>query len=241
VIRVCIAGITGWVGGPLAQALRESDDMELVAGVARSSAGETIDGVPVFAGVEAALAVPFDVMVDYTSAHSVAANVLAAVRGDRHVVVGSSGMTDADYETVDAVARERGKGVIAGGNFSLSAALLQRFAVEAAKYFPQAEVVDLAYIGKIDAPSGTARELSWRLAQVTGAPPPVHSVRLPGYTIGVEGALRRRERAPHAAVRWRSGRRAVHRGHPARRPPRRRRARRRPRVRYAPVIDRRDR
>jgi len=186
VIRVCIAGITGWVGVPLAQALRESDDMELVAGVARSSAGETIDGVPVFAGVEAALAVPFDVMVDYTSAHSVAANVLAAVRGDRHVVVGSSGMTDADYETVDAVARERGKGVIAGGNFSLSAALLQRFAVEAAKYFPRAEVVDLAYIGKIDAPSGTARELSWRLSQVTGAPPPVHSVRLPGYTIGVE-------------------------------------------------------
>jgi 4-hydroxy-tetrahydrodipicolinate reductase len=46
--------------------------------------------------------------------------------------------------------------------------------------------VDLAHKGKLDAPSGTARELSWRLGQVTGSAPPVHSVRLPGYTIGVE-------------------------------------------------------
>lgn len=183
-IRVCIAGITGWVGVPLAKAIRESGDLELAAGVARS-VGEH-DGVPVFPSVEAALAVPFDVMVDYTSAIAVAANVRRAVEGGRHVVVGSSGMTDAEYEEIDALARERGTGVIAGGNFSLSAALLQRFAIEAAKYFPDVEVVDLAHKGKLDAPSGTARELSWRLGRVTGSPPPVHSVRLPGYTIGVE-------------------------------------------------------
>jgi 4-hydroxy-tetrahydrodipicolinate reductase len=184
VIRVCIAGITGWVGAPLAKAVRESGDLELVAGVARA-AGEA-NGVPVFPSVDEALKVPFDVMVDYTSAVAVAANVRRAVQGGRHVVVGSSGMTDAEYEDLDALARERGTGVLAGGNFSLSAALLQRFAVEAAKYFPDVEVVDLANQGKLDAPSGTARELSWRLGRVTGSPPPVHSVRLPGYTIGVE-------------------------------------------------------
>jgi 4-hydroxy-tetrahydrodipicolinate reductase len=186
VITVCVAGITGWVGVPLVRALGEHDDLELVAGVARVAAGQVIAGVPVFPSVEASLQVPYDVLVDYTSALAVAENVRRAVAGDRHVVVGSSGMTDGEYEVIDALARERGRGVIAGGNFSLSAALLQRFAAMAARYFPGAEIVDLAHIDKIDAPSGTARELSWRLAQVTGAPPPVHSVRLPGYTIGVE-------------------------------------------------------
>ena len=186
-IHVCLAGITGWVGVPLAKAIRESNDLELVAGVARR-AGE-LDGIRIHPTVSAALSdpsAPFDVMVDYTSALAVADNVRQAVSAGRHVVVGSSGMTDAEYEEIDALARERGVAVIAGGNFSLSAALLQRFAVEAARYFPAVEVVDVAHHDKIDAPSGTARELSWRLSRVTGSAPPVHSIRLPGYTIGVE-------------------------------------------------------
>ena len=183
-IRVCIAGITGWVGVPLAKAIRESGDLELVAGVARS--GGELNGIKIYPTVPTVLTVGFDVLVDYTSAHAVAANVREAVQGGRHVVVGSSGMTDAEYEEIDALARERGVGVIAGGNFSLSAALLQRFAVEAARYFPRVEVVDVAHHDKVDAPSGTARELAWRLGKVTGSPPPVHSIRLHGYTIGVE-------------------------------------------------------
>jgi 4-hydroxy-tetrahydrodipicolinate reductase len=184
VIRVCVAGITGWVGVPLAKAIRASADLELVAGVARR--GGELDGIRIHPTVATALAAPFDVMVDYTSAHAVADNVRQAVEAGRHVVVGSSGMTDAGYAAIDAIARKRGVGVIAGGNFSLSAALLQRFAVEAARYLPHVEVVDVAHHDKVDAPSGTARELSWRLAQVTGSAPPVHSIRLPGYTIGVE-------------------------------------------------------
>jgi len=187
VIRVCVAGITGWVGVPLARAIASAEDMTLVAGVARS--GGEVDGIRIFPSVSSVLSAPsaaFDVMVDYTSAHAVAENVRQAVKGGRHVVVGSSGMTDAEYSEVDALARERDVGVIAGGNFSLSAALLQRFAVEAARYFPHVEVVDTAHHDKIDAPSGTARELVWRLGQVTGSPPPVHSIRLHGYTIGVE-------------------------------------------------------
>jgi len=188
VTRVCIAGITGWVGRPLAAAIQAADDLSLVAGVARSG-GDLLDGVTIHPSVSSAVSdrsVPFDVMVDYTSALAVADNVRQAVRAGRHVVVGSSGMTDAEYDEIDALARAREVGVIAGGNFSLSAALLQRFAVEAARYFPQVELVDVAHHDKIDAPSGTARELAWRLGKVTGSPPPVHSIRLHGYTIGVE-------------------------------------------------------
>ncbi|MGH9200512.1 MAG: 4-hydroxy-tetrahydrodipicolinate reductase [Vicinamibacterales bacterium] len=196
-MRVCIAGVTGWIGKPLAEAIRASDDLELACGVARSlgnSVGE-------------ALKIPFDVFVDYTSATAVKGNVLAAVNASRHVVVGSSGLSDADYAEIDALARERGVGVIAVGNFAISAALLQRFAAEAARFIASWEIIDYAHDAKIDAPSGTARELAWRLSQA-GAPQTavpldevvgpresrratvsgsqVHSVRLPGHTIALE-------------------------------------------------------
>src|SRR4051794_23812795 len=60
VIRVCIAGVTGWTGSAVADAVRAADDLELVAGVARSDAGS-------YSSVAEALdAVQADVLVDYT-------------------------------------------------------------------------------------------------------------------------------------------------------------------------------
>jgi len=133
--------------------------------------------------------------------------VLAAIAARRHVVIGSSGLTQKDFEDIDSLARTIGVGVVAVGNFAITAALLQRFAVEAAKYLGTWEIIDTAHAGKIDAPSGMARELAWRLSQV-GKPHAevpventigqveargadvhasrIHSVRLPGYTIGLE-------------------------------------------------------
>lgn len=206
-LRVCLAGITGWIGQPLAEAINAADDLELVAAVARSAAGRTIGGVTVSASVAEALRVPSDVFVDYTSAAAVKDNVLAAVNAGRHVVIGSSGLTEADFAEIDEAARAKSAGVIAVGNFAISAALLQRFAAEAARYFRAWEIIDYAHDSKVDAPSGTARELAWRLGQA-GTPQPavapdatigpresrgttiggvqVHSLRLPGHTIGVE-------------------------------------------------------
>ena len=105
-------------------------------------------------------------LVDYTHAAVVAENVRAAVEQGVGVVVGSSGLTASDYEQIDARARERGVGVVAAGNFSLSAALLLRFATEAAAHLERWEIVDYASATKPDAPSGTARELAERLAEV---------------------------------------------------------------------------
>src|SRR5690242_19797845 len=156
-IRVCVAGVTGWTGSAVADAVRAAPDLELVAGVSRSSVAEALD------------AVPADVLVDYTHAEAVKANVLAAIERGAGVVVGSSGLSAADYAEIDVQARERGVGVIGAGNFSLAAALLLRFATEAARHLGAWEVIDYASLGKPDAPSGTARELAERLDEV-GAP-----------------------------------------------------------------------
>jgi 4-hydroxy-tetrahydrodipicolinate reductase len=207
VIKVCIAGITGWVGAPLAEAVNAADDPQLVGGVARRAAGTTIAGAPVHATLADALATPFDVLVDYTIADAAKRHALAAAAAGRNVVVGTSGLTTDDYAEIDGVARASGTGVLAVGNFAITAALLDRFAVAAAEHLPSWEIIDLASDAKIDAPSGMARQLAWRLAQVrtpeTRIPVDetigevatrgaevdgsrIHSVRLPGHTIGLE-------------------------------------------------------
>jgi 4-hydroxy-tetrahydrodipicolinate reductase len=125
-------------------------------------------------------------------------------------VIGTSGLSAAEFGTIDAAARTAGRGVIAAGNFSITATLLKRFALEAARYVPDVEVIDYAHAGKPDTPSGTARELAEALAKVDrrptakpvaelvgvretrgaalgeGTPVPVHSLRLPSYVIACE-------------------------------------------------------
>ena len=105
-------------------------------------------------------------LVDYTHASVVGSNVRAAIERGVGVIVGSSGLTAAEYAEIDALARTKQVGVIAAGNFSLGAALLLRFAVEAARHIEAWEVIDYASAGKPDAPSGTSRELAERLEEV---------------------------------------------------------------------------
>jgi 4-hydroxy-tetrahydrodipicolinate reductase len=200
-IRVCVAGVTGWTGSAVAAAIRAADDLELVAGVSRSDPGSYSSAA------EALDAAPADVLVDYTHASVVKANVLAAVERGVHAVVGSSGLSAADYDEIDAAARERGVGAVGAGNFSLTAAVLLRAAVEAARHLGRWEVIDYASATKPDAPSGTARELAERLgevrlpeldvpvADVLGARDArgadvagtqVHSLRLPSFVVSTE-------------------------------------------------------
>jgi 4-hydroxy-tetrahydrodipicolinate reductase len=204
VIRVCVAGVTGWTGSAVAEAVESVDDLELVAGVSRSDSAS-------FSSVAEALdAVPADVLVDYTHAAVVKANTLAAIERGVAVVVGSSGMSADDYAEVDAAARQHRVGVIAAGNFSVTAALLLRFALEAARHLDSWELIDYASATKPDAPSGTARELAERLADmrrpdlgvalddVVGAREArgaavagtqVHSLRLPSFSVSTEAVF----------------------------------------------------
>jgi len=213
--RVVLAGATGWAGSALARGIARQPDIALVAAVARSAAGRPLAAAlgepalaaPVFATAREALAGGCDVFVEYTRPDSARANVLAALEAGAHVVVGTSGLTDEDYRAIDAVARARSRGVLACGNFAITAVLLQKFAQVAARYLDHFEVIDYAHEDKVDAPSGTARELALRLGSVRTpreAVPPdamrgpreargaalngvrVHSLRLPGYVIGVE-------------------------------------------------------
>ncbi len=205
-LSVCIAGATGWTGRALVRAVLDAPDLALTSAVSRSAAGGDLDGVPVYGSVAEALD-GVEVLIDYTSATAVKANTLAAVAAGVHVVIGSSGLTAADFEEIEAAAHERSVGVVASGNFSLTAAMCQAAALLAARHLPQWEVIDYASAGKPDVPSGTARELAERLGEVRrpaiGRPvdelhgpqeargadvagTQVHSVRLPSFVVSTE-------------------------------------------------------
>lgn len=215
VIKVCLAGATGWAGSALARGIAGAADLALTAAIARRDAGKKLGDVlgdprltcSVYASADEALAQGCDVFVEYTNPDTAKGHVLAALASGAHVVIGTSGLTEADLAEIDAAAKRTSRGVLACGNFALTAVLLQRFAEMAARVVPQWEIIDYAHDDKADAPSGTVRELAARLARVrapevtvpidqtVGFPQArgatlmgsqVHSVRLPGYVIGAE-------------------------------------------------------
>jgi len=189
--------------------------MEMVAAVSRTHAQRTLSDVlaephlkcPIYATAEEALVHPCDIFFEYTKPDAAKANIMAALQHGAHVVVGTSGLTDADYTDIATVAEGQKRGVLAAGNFALTVVLLQKFAEMAARLIPQWEIIDYAHDDKRDSPSGTVRELATRLshirpsaltvplaqthglvetrgARLNGSQ--VHSIRLPGFTISAE-------------------------------------------------------
>ena len=192
-----------------------TEDILVVAAVARSKAGQELGAVlgeprldcPIFATAEEALAQPCDVFFEFTKPDVAKTNVLAALKAGAHVVIGTSGLTDEDYAEIAAAADKYQRGVLAVGNFAMTVVLLQKFAEIAARYIPQWEIIDYAHDDKKDAPSGTTRELAHRLSNIRPSEltvpleqtqgivetrgaringSQVHSLRLPGYTISLE-------------------------------------------------------
>ena len=213
-LSVAVAGATGWAGRAIAEGVLQAPDLNLVGAVARSTASQDLGqawgvdpvGVTVAAQVDDALA-DTDVLVDFTEPAAAKRHALLAVHHGVHVVIGTSGLSAEDFDELDHAARAAGIGVVAAGNFSLTAAMAQAGALLAARFLPQREIIDYASAGKPDAPSGTARELAERLASVSmhecvvpvhetaGHPEargaqiagtPVHSLRLPSFVVSTE-------------------------------------------------------
>jgi 4-hydroxy-tetrahydrodipicolinate reductase len=114
-----------------------------------------------------------DAAVDFTQPDAVAGNVAACAAAGVPCVIGTTGF---DRDAVDGTARAAGVPVFHAPNFAVGAVLMMRFAVEAAKHLPKAEIVELHHDTKLDAPSGTAKATAGLIGEGT----PIHSVRLPG-------------------------------------------------------------
>lgn len=187
-IRVLLAGHHGKVGTALAPALQAAPDLEFVGGVGRHD------------DLEAALRDRRpDALVDFTHPASGLAHGLAAAQAGVAPVIGTSGLSAADVDRLEAACRERGVGGVVAPNFAVGAVLLMWLAERAAPFFDGVEIIEAHAATKADAPSGTALATAARLRAARAFAPaatqklllegargadaggvPVHSVRLPG-------------------------------------------------------------
>ncbi|MCX6117080.1 MAG: 4-hydroxy-tetrahydrodipicolinate reductase [Proteobacteria bacterium] len=215
-IRVCIAGVSGWTGKLIANYLERDSKLKLVSGISRTYAGKTVRDilpdkhnleVPVYGNIDDVPKNSVDVLVDFTHPESVFDRSIAALNVGMNVVIGTSGLNAEQYASIEKLALKVNLGVIAAGNFSITAALAKHFSLLAAKHLPSWEIIDYASASKVDAPSGTTRELAEEMSSIaqnqvarkiesvvgyreargaTIGGTQVHSVRLPSFTISFE-------------------------------------------------------
>ncbi len=198
--KILIAGATGSMGRQAVQLVEKLPDCQLVAVLAptASSSSDFKPDVKRFDNL-AMVDVAADVWIDFTTPQAVYENTEFALKHHIRPIIGTSGLTTEQIEKLQAIAQKEKVGGIIAPNFGLSAVLLMKFVQEAARYFPDAEVIEMHHADKKDAPSATAITTAKLIAanrnsencsqtandsQARGADydgVPVHSVRLPGY------------------------------------------------------------
>ncbi|HEV3086726.1 MAG TPA: 4-hydroxy-tetrahydrodipicolinate reductase [Candidatus Elarobacter sp.] len=178
-LRVGVAGALGRLGRVACTAIEAADDLKLSAAFARRG-GAHVDGVVTDDDLDAFLAHELDVVVDCTVYPTTLDVARGAVEAGVPAVIGATGWTEEDLVVLGELCDEDDVPAMYVPNFSFGAVLMMRFAAQAARVFPRAEIVELHHDQKRDAPSGTAK-LTARRIHEAGAPlPPIHSVRLPG-------------------------------------------------------------
>jgi len=213
VIRVGVCGAGGRMGTTACRAVSADQDLELVAAVDPAAAGGQVDGVTIAGDVAAFVDGDAQVVIDFTSAAAVRANVPALLRRGIHAVIGTTGLVEADLDAFAAAAASGGGNVFLAPNFSISAVLLMRLSELAAPFFDTVEIIELHHDGKVDAPSGTALATAERIAAASPdwAPDPTTKETVAGArgAVGAGGihvhAVRMRGMVAHQEVIFGAG------------------------------------
>ena len=197
-----MVGGAGRMGQALAENLNLIDGLVVSVLVDPREPGHLF-GATYFAALDAVTPTEVDVVVDFSQPASVVTSAQWCARNHRGLVIGTTGLSDAQQAEVTSAAGSTG--IIMASNFSLGAVLSERFAAMAAPYFERVEIVELHHDRKVDAPSGTSIATAARVnearraaGRVTPEDPTrrvtiegargadagdgvrIHSVRLPG-------------------------------------------------------------
>jgi len=167
VIRVAVAGAAGRMGQAVCAAVQEAPDLKL-GGRADPALDSTLEEVLPDA----------DVVVDFTRPDTALDNARRCLEAGVHVVIGTTGFDIAGLAASKRAPRTAN--VFVAPNFAIGAVLMMRFAAEAARHMPAAEIIELHHDEKRDIPSGTAARTAELMAAEGMVDVPIHSVRLPG-------------------------------------------------------------
>lgn len=203
-IRVAVCGACGKMGTEVVKAVVADENMELVAKIDLLCIGEKI-----YKTIEEAVEVAeIDVLVDFTQPTSIFDNAKKCLNLGIRPVIGTTGLADAQISELEKLSKEKGVSCLIAPNFTTGAVLMMMFAKQAAKYFDNAEIIELHHNQKKDAPSGTAIKTAQLMAEAKDnfaqgncaeeelikgsrggksySDIHIHSVRMPGYIASQE-------------------------------------------------------
>ncbi|HHT46201.1 MAG TPA: 4-hydroxy-tetrahydrodipicolinate reductase [Firmicutes bacterium] len=164
-IKVAVSGAYGRMGREVCNAILDEEDLELVAAFdlcgEHEDIGEMLGKKPLGISIDRLTRSSLEkaqpgVIVDFTTPMAVINNIELALQCGVRPVVGTTGITQVDLSRIEQQVESSGLSAIIAPNFALGAVLMMKFASIAARYFPQAEIIELHHDQKIDAPSGTA-------------------------------------------------------------------------------------
>lgn len=189
-IKIVLAGPRGKMGSQVIDMLNKINNFKLIGVVDSKNNGKflheimdtPIKDVHVFESCEEALVtLKPDVFVDFTNPTIGKIHTETALRLGVKSVIGTSGFKVHDIEYLQDIVAQNQTGCIIAPNFALGAVLMMKFSQMAAKYFNEAEIIELHHNQKKDAPSGTATKTAEMISQEWEADAPtIHSVRLSG-------------------------------------------------------------
>jgi 4-hydroxy-tetrahydrodipicolinate reductase len=209
-IRVIVCGAAGRMGREVVKAVHGDAALEVVGAVDVAGVGEDAGalagvgaiGVRVSDGLAAVLKeTNAEVGVVFATPSAATSVIRTLIEHGVSPVVGSTGWYDQVPE-IAALSEQKNVPAFVAPNFAIGAALMMKFAQEAARYFDAVEIIELHHDKKVDAPSGTAETTAKLIAQAKGSwmkdtPTEkftiegvrggvhegirVHSVRLPGF------------------------------------------------------------
>lgn len=120
-----------------------------------------------------------DVVVDFTTPHSVISNIEACTRAGRNIVVGTTGWYG-EIAAVRQLVEQSAIGFIYGSNFSVGVNLffeMARSAAIALDHAYEGRITEIHHTKKKDAPSGTAVVLNKVVEQASGRALAITSLR----------------------------------------------------------------
>lgn len=185
-IKVIINGVMGKMGRAIKAHIADQKDLQLVAETDHQ------DDLP-----QAIQKHHADVVIDFTTPQAVFNNAKTIIAAGAHPVIGTTGLSLEQIQELEKLCKAKKLGGIVAPNFSLGAILMMKYAQDAAKYFPEAEIIEMHHAQKLDAPSGTAAKTAQMMSASREAAEKsqhkdrargemhhgitIHSVRLPGF------------------------------------------------------------
>ncbi|OGW84425.1 MAG: 4-hydroxy-tetrahydrodipicolinate reductase [Omnitrophica bacterium RIFCSPLOWO2_01_FULL_45_10] len=165
-IKLCVSGSKGKMGLRIAALAKEDNEFELTG---QFDIGEE----------PASLIEKCDCLIEFTSPEATIEHLAICEKYKKAMVIGTTGLSDAQKHKIGEASKTAP--IVFSPNMSVAVNLLFKIAADCAKTLGEeynVEILEAHHVNKVDAPSGTAKELGRVIKEARGGiDVPIESIR----------------------------------------------------------------